>query len=184
MTTFKLHDLSTAPSAAHADLAAVEEKYGFVPNLMAVMAEAPPLMKAYLTLSQLLEKTSLSAQQRNLLLLSISVANGCEYCVAAHTLGSKGAGLADDVIEAVRDGRPIQDTTLEALRVLAQSIANDRGRPKKEIIEKFYAAGFSEANLLEVILAVGMKTLSNYTNHVADTPLDSAFSPAAWKKSG
>lgn len=184
MTTFKLHDLSTAPSAAHADLAAVEEKYGFVPNLMAIMAEAPPLMKAYLSLSQLLEQTSLSEQERNLLLLAISAANGCDYCVAAHTLGAKGARLPDEVIEAVRDDRPIPDNRLEALRVLAQSIANDRGRPKQEVIEKFYDAGYTKANLLEVILAVGMKTLSNYTNHIADTPLDSAFRLAAWEKTG
>lgn len=182
MNSFILHDLSTSPSAARTDLVTVKEKYGFVPNLMAVMAEAPPLLKGYLTLSRLLEQTTFSAQERNLLLLAISVANGCDYCVAAHTLSSKGAQLPDDVIEAVRNDRPISNSRLEALRALAQSVANDRGRPDEETVREFYDFGYTKANLLEVILAVGMKTLSNYTNHIADTPLDSAFRTAAWQK--
>jgi len=182
MTEFTLHDLSTSPNAARADLEAVEKKYGFIPNLMAIMAEAPPLLKGYLALSQLLEQTTLSAQERNLLLLAISVANGCDYCVAAHTLSSKGAKLPADVIEAVRNDRPISNSRLKALRALAQSVANDRGRPAEETVREFYDSGYTKANLLEVILAVGMKTLSNYTNHVADTPLDSAFRTAAWQK--
>lgn len=184
MTDFRLHDQATAPRDAHDSLAAVQEKYGFVPNLMAIMAEAPPLLQAYLTLSQLLAQSTLSAQERNLLLLAISVANGCDYCVAAHTLGARTAELPDAVIEAVRENTPVADPKLEALRQLAQSVANDRGRPEPAIVRAFFDAGYSQANLLEVILAVGMKTLSNYTNHIANTPLDAAFSTAAWRLVG
>ena len=180
MSDFKLHDQSTAPQAAQDGLAAVKEKYGFVPNLMAIMAEAPPLMQGYLTLSQLLEQTTFSARERNLLLLAISAANGCDYCVAAHTLGAQAAKLPDDAIKAVREGRPLADARLEALRQLAQSVVNDRGRPQAALVQAFFEAGYTRANLLEVILSVGMKTLSNYTNHIAETPLDKAFEQAAW----
>jgi len=184
MTEFKLHDRNTAPQDAHDGLSAVEEKYGFVPNLMAVMAEAPPLMQGYLDLSQLLEKASFTPQERNLLLLAISAANGCDYCVAAHTLGAKSEGLPREAIDAVRDDETIPDDRLEALRQIAQSMANDRGRPNEAVIQAFFEAGYTRANLLEVILAVGMKTLSNYTNHVAETPLDAAFEQTAWRKAG
>lgn len=180
MSDFRLHDQNTAPLAAHDGLAAVKEKYGFVPNLMAIMAEAPPLMQGYLALSQLLEKTTLNTRERNLLLLAISVANGCEYCVAAHTLGAQAADLPEDIVEAVRTGKPLPDARLEALRQFAQSVANDRGQPPPARVQAFFEAGYTRANLLEVILAVGMKTLSNYTNHIADTPLDPAFEQAAW----
>lgn len=184
MTDFKLHDLNTAPQAAQDGLAAVEEKYGFIPNLMAVMAEAPPLMQGYLELSQMLEKTSFNPQERVLLLLAISAANGCDYCVAAHTMGAKSAGLLQEAIDAVRDNEPISESRLEALRRTAQSMVNDRGRPNVAVIQAFFEAGYTRANLLEVILAVGMKTLSNYTNHLAETPLDAVFEQTAWRKAG
>lgn len=182
MTEFELHDRNTAPQAAHDGLAAVEEKYGFIPNLMSVMAEAPPLMQGYLALSQLLEKTSFDPRERGLLLLAISAANGCDYCVAAHTLGAKSAGLPQEAIDAVRGDEPIPEARLEALRQFTQSMVNDRGRPNEAAIQAFFEAGYTRTNLLEVILAVGMKTLSNYTNHVAETPLDAAFEKAAWTR--
>jgi len=184
MTEFKLHDRNTAPQDAHDGLYAVEEKYGFIPNLMAIMAEAPPLMQGYLDLSQLLEKTSFNPQEHNLLLLAISAANGCDYSVAAHTLSAKSAKLPQEAIDAVRDEEPIPDDRLEALRQIAQSMVKDRGRPNEAVIQAFFEASYTRANLLEVILAVGMKTLSNYTNHVAETPLDGAFAQAAWSKAG
>ena len=180
---FRLHDQSTAPQAAHDGLAAVQEKYGFVPNLMAIMAEAPPLMQGYLALSQLFEQTTFSAHERNLILLAISVANGCGYCVAAHTLGAQAVKLPADIIEALREGKPLSDTRLEALRQFTQSVANNRGWPQPARIQAFFAAGYTHANLLEVILAMGMKTLSNYTNHMAETPLDAALEQTAWSRS-
>ncbi len=179
---FKLHDQSTAPQAAYDGLAAVQEKYGFVPNLMAIMAAAPPLMQGYLALSQLLEQTTFGAQERNLILLAISVANGCDYCVAAHTLGAKAVNLPVDIVEAVRRGEPLADARLDALRQFAQAVVNDRGRPPPACVQAFFEAGYTRANLLEVILAVGMKTLSNYTNHMVETPLDTAFEQAAWRR--
>jgi uncharacterized peroxidase-related enzyme len=182
MTDFKLHDQSTAPQAAHDGLAAVWEKYGFVPNLIAVMAAAPPLMQAYLALSQLWEQTSFSAQERNLILLAISAANDCDYCVAAHTLGARAVKLPEDIIKAVREGKPLSDARLEALRQFAQAVANDRGRPSPTRIQVFFEVGYTRTNLLEIILAVGMKALSNYTNHLAETPIDAAFEQAAWRR--
>lgn len=180
MSDFKLHDQSTVPQAARDGLAAVKEKYGFVPNLMAIMAEAPPLMQGYLTLSQLLEQTAFSAKEQQVLLLAISEANGCDYCMAAHTLSARGAKVPEEIVMALREGKPLPDAKLETLRRLTRSIVVDRGHPGQAQIEAFFEADYTRRHLLEVILAVGMKTLSNYTNHIAETPLDAAFEQAAW----
>lgn len=183
MTDFTLHDRNTAPEEAREMLGEVEKKFGFVPNLIAVMAEAPPLMTAYLTLSQLLDQTSFSPAERQILILTASEANGCDYCMAAHTLSARGAKVPEAVITALRVGKPLPDAKLEALHRLTRSIVDDRGHPDQTLVEVFFKAGYTRRNLLEVILAVGMKTLSNYTNHIAETPLDAPFEPAAWHRS-
>lgn len=182
MTEFKVHDLGTAPEQAREALAQVQKKFGFIPNMTAVMAEAPPLMDAYLALSQLLEQTSFSPEERLILLLTASEANDCDYCMAAHTMGARRAKVPEAVITALRAGEPLPDAKLETLHQLTYAMVVDRGRPDSALVEAFLAAGYTRRNLLEVILAVGMKTLSNYTNHIAETPLDAAFEPAAWHR--
>ena len=87
-----------------------------------------------------------------------------------------------DVVQAIRTGQPIADGKLEALRRFTAAVAATRGRPPEADTAAFLAAGYAPAHILEVILGVGMKTLSNYTNHLAGTPLDEAFAPVAWSK--
>lgn len=106
--------------------------------------------------------------------------NGCAYCMAAHTTISKMQRLPNDVIEALRKGESIADEKLEALRVFAAKVNTARGFVAPADVEAFLAAGYTKANLLEVILGTSLKVLSNYTNHVANTPLDAAFQDNAW----
>jgi AhpD family alkylhydroperoxidase len=148
---------------------------GFVPNLLGVMAEAPPLLEAYLTLTGILEKTSLTPAERQLVLLTVSRTNDCHYCIPAHIFLAEKAGLAPEAIAAIRDGRTIGDPRLEALRRLTEGLVQGRGRVAPEEVGAFLAAGFSRAQVLEVVLGVGLKTLSNYTNHLAETPIDAPF---------
>lgn len=180
MTTFETHTIETAPEASRGVMEAAKGNYGFLPNLIGVLAESPAAVEGYVTLSGILDKSSLDAAERQLLLLTISAANGCDYCVAAHTMGARAAGLDEAVIEAIRDGRPIPDGRLAALNAFALALNEKRGWASDEDVAAFLGAGYTKAHVLDVVLAATLKTLSNYTNHIAGTPLDGALQPARW----
>jgi len=174
------HTADTAPDQAKDQLKAIEKKYGFIPNLMAIMGNAPASLQAYLKLNELFSQTSLSPVEQQIVILTASAANQCEYCVAAHSMEAPMHRVPEEVIEAIRDGNPIADDRAESLRRLTEEIVNSRGWPQQETIDQFLSAGFQPEQILEVILGVAMKTLSNYTNHLAETPLDAQFSDKAW----
>jgi len=176
----KVHTRESAPLEASGDLQAVAERYGFVPNLMGVMAGAPSLLKAYLQIGELFSRTSLTPVEQQVVLLTVSATNRCDYCVAAHSVVASMHKVPDEIVRALRDGVPLTDARLESLRALTADIAEHRGWPTETSIAAFFAAGYANEQLLEVVLGVGMKTLSNYTNHLARTPLDPQFAVAAW----
>ncbi len=178
---FILHDVDTAPEASRTELAAVAERFGFIPNIFAVMADSPAVLKAYSALGGLLASTDFTPAEQQLLLLAISAANGCEYCVAAHTGGARKAGLDEEIIEAVRSGGAIADPKLAVLAAFARSVVDRRGHIGETEIETLMAVGYDRAQALEVVLAVAMKTLSNTINHFAETPLDPAFEKNRWR---
>ncbi len=180
MTTYKIHNENTASTPAADLLKKAKEKYGFVPNLLGTMAESPALLKAYMTLAGIFDETSFSATEKQIVLLAVSLTNNCGYCMAAHSAIAGMQGVPEDVIKALRENIPIKDDKLEALRRLAQSMAETRGYPSENTVKNFLDAGYTQAQLLEVVLGVGVKTLSNYTNSIAKTPLDEAFKPAEW----
>lgn len=180
--TFRTHTADSAPASARPILEGAKESLGFVPNLFATMADAPSLLSAYTTLADLFDQTSFDPTERQVVLLAVSAENGCEYCVAAHTAIAGMQKVPSEVITAIRDGRPIADQKLEALRRFAVSTVKTRGFPSVADTQAFYNAGYGETQILEVVLGVGMKTLSNYTNHIARTSLDKAFEPVAWSK--
>jgi uncharacterized peroxidase-related enzyme len=179
---FTTHTAETAPAAARPILEGAKKNFGFIPNLLGTMAAAPPLLTAYTTVSGLFDQTSLSPTERQIVLLAVSAENGCEYCVAAHTAIAGMQKVSPDVVDALRNGTPIADRKLEALRRFAVATVKSRGFPGRFDTQAFFDAGYGETQVLEVILGVGMKILSNYTNHIARTPLDGAFVPVAWTK--
>ena len=176
----QIYETANAPSDAKDVLRQVEGKYGFVPNLLGIMAGAPPLLRAYLALTELFDSTSLSPVERQVVLLAASRENECDYCMAAHSVIADMQQLPADVIEAIRDDREIADGKLEALRRFTAETVRTRGRPSDSTRAQFFDAGYTEASALEVILGIGMKTLSNYTNHLAETPLDEPFEGRKW----
>lgn len=180
MTTFPIHSLDTAPEAAKPILAAVQKSFGFVPNLIRILAEAPAAAEAYTTLMDIFERTSLTAAEKQTVILSISYVNKCEYCMAAHSTVAAMQKVPPEVIEALRNGTPLEDPRLEALAGLTREIVETRGWPSDAAKSAFYAAGFRAAQYLEVVVGVSLKTLSNYVNHAAETPLDGPFSAAEW----
>jgi len=179
---FPVHDLDTAPDAAKETLADARKAYGFLPNLLAVMAEAPALLKSYRAVADLFDETSFSPSERQVVLLTTSYENDCEYCVAVHSVLAGMQKVPDDVVRAIRQGQPIANRKLEGLRRFTSAVVTSRGRPAAADTTAFLDAGYARSQLLEVVLGVGLKTLSNYTTHLADTPLDRAFAGAAWAK--
>ncbi|SDY83966.1 alkylhydroperoxidase AhpD family core domain-containing protein [Jannaschia faecimaris] len=177
---FKTHTMESAPADAKPILQGALKGYGFVPNLYATMAEAPAILEGYTTLAGIFGKADLSETERQIILMTNNRLNGCKYCMAAHTMLSQMGGVSEDVIEALRNDTPIADQKLEALRQFSTVIHESRGWPTDAQIEAFLAAGYTRQTILEVILGTALKTLSNYTNHLAETDLDEPFSPNAW----
>lgn len=180
MSNFELHTEETAPEASKEIIKGVKANMGFLPNLLAGMAEAPALLEGYTTLASIFDKTSLSPTERQIILMSNNRLNGCTYCMAAHTTIAQGAKVPGDVIEALRNDTPINDEKLEALRQFSARMNETRGWVDEDDLDALFAAGYNRQTVLEVILGTSLKVMSNYTNHVAETPLDKAFQPNAW----
>jgi len=180
MIEYKLHSVESAPEELRQTLSDAQTAYGFLPNLYGVMSHAPALMQGYLNAYKLFAQTTLSSVEQQVVLIAISFENTCTYCVSVHSAVAKMEKVADDVIDAIRNGTPISDPKLESLRRFTQTMVSSRGRPSSEELDGFLSAGYGQENVLEIILAIGVKTMSNYTNHIANTPLDKEFAGSAW----
>lgn len=177
MTTFTTHTIDTAPDGSKARLAEVTKAWGFLPKLHGKLAESPLALEAYDTLFGLVARTSmLSPIEQQTTYQAINVFHGCEYCTAGHTYLSRQVKMDEAVIAALRNGTPIPDARLQALRVFAESVLRERGFVGEAVVDAFLAAGFTRANVLEVITIVATKTISNYTNHITRTELESFMS--------
>lgn len=183
MVDFRVYDESDAPEAARPQLEAAKRRMGFVTTLNGVMAESPELLAGYNALAEQFGKSSLSAAAKQVVLITASVENGCEYCVAAHSTIALRSRVPAEVVEALRTGKPVEDTALEAVRRLTRLTVAQRGWVADEEIEAFLATGGTRRQVLDIVLGLGMKTLSNYTNHIAHTPLDPAWQDQEWHRS-
>jgi len=179
MSNFTFHTIESAPEASKPWLEKAKQGMGFLPNLYTALAESPIALEAYLTLSDLMTKTSFTPQEQQIIMLAASVENECDYCVAAHSSGARMFKVDKDVVEAIRNDEPFADAKLQALRAFVQATVRDRGRVDKEL-QDFFDAGYNKQQALEVVFGVAMKTLSNYANHLVDTPVDSVMEKMAW----
>ena len=180
LINFEIHTISSAPHGSKALLKSSLDNYGMIPNLHGIMAESPQTFQGYLTLTKLVMESSFTPIERHVLWLVINVENECHYCVPAHTLIAKQDGVADDIIEALRTGQPIPTLRLETLRQFALAILKHRGHPSPTNIENFLNVGFTHRQVLEVVLVIAHKVLSNYINALAETKLDPIFAQYAW----
>jgi alkylhydroperoxidase family enzyme len=181
MAEFTVHSPATAPAASKPVLESTQKAFGgMIPNLYGVMAASPALVEAYQELSRIFAKTSLTATERHIVWLTINYENECTYCMAAHSLVAKGGGVAEGDVHALRTGAKLSDPKHEALRRFTSHMVRRRGWAEPDAIGAFLAAGYTQENILDVILGIGQKTLSNYTNHIANTPVDKPFMSEAW----
>lgn len=171
----------TAPAPARELLQRVKAHAGTVPNVYAAMANSPGLLATYLLgMEQFQRASGFSPAEQEAVFLAISRANGCHYCLAAHSAAAGvRAKLPRQEIDALRAGRPPSAPRLRALTEFARELMLHRGRPPQAAMERFFAAGYEERHVLELVLALALKTISNYTSHLAQPELDRMFAPYA-----
>ena len=182
MTDFTLHDETTAPDDSKPLLAKSQKAFGMVPGLHAVMAEAPGLLDAYQQVHELFLNSSFDKDETTVVWQTVNVENNCHYCVPAHTGIAKAMGVDDAITEALRNETSLPNARLEALRDFTLSVVRDRGNVDDAKVQAFLDAGFTRRNILEVVLGYSQKVMSNYTNHLAQTPVDKPFQKFAWQK--
>jgi len=182
MTKLKVHNIETAPEGSRALLENSQKAYGMIPGLHGVLAGAPGILEAYQTLHQLFVDSSFNNEELTVVWQTINVEHACHYCVPAHTGIAKMMKVDDAITEALRNESPLEDPKLEALRTMTLTIVRNRGHVTQEDLNTFYAAGYEERQVLEILLGLSQKTISNYVNHIANTPVDEGFKKFAWSK--
>jgi len=182
MARVTLHTLQTAPEAAKPFLENSQKNSGFIPNLLAVLANAPAALETYVTVSALNGKAELSLAEREVVQLIAATKHGCDFCVAGHTaVAVNKAKLSDEVVSALRGQTAIPEEKLEALAAFAREVIATRGNVSEPTYSTFKAAGYTEGNALEVILGVSLATLCNFANVFAKTPLNPELSRYSWQ---
>ena len=164
--------VDAAPAAAQPLLNGVKAKLGSVPNLFRLLAVSPAALDGYLGLSGALGKGSLDARTRERIALAVAEFNGCGYCTSAHAfIGKNLAGLTDAEIAANRNGGSTDDRAAAAVR-FAVKVVEARGQVTDADVAAIRLAGYTDAEVIEIVLHVALNTLTNYVNEVAETEID------------
>ena len=164
--------IDAAPAAAQPILEAVRKQLGSAPNLFRITATSPAALEGYLGLNGALAKGALEAAPRERIARAVAQGNGCRYCLAAHTyLGKNLAKLDDAEIAANRNGHSA-DPRADAAVVLARKVTLDRGAVTDADFAKVRAAGYSDAEIVEIVAHVALNTLTNFINEVFGTEVD------------
>lgn len=184
MSHFQPLSIAQAPEAAQARLILAEKANGFASNLLGVLAYAPTALESYQTLSEINQRNSLSAQQREVVQLVAATHNACSFCVAGHTaLSLNKFKLDPDLVQALRDQEHLPEPQLDQLAQFAQQLLRHKGAVDERSLNEFFNAGFSPQQALDVILGLSLATLCNFANSLARTPLNSALEKYQWSGS-
>jgi uncharacterized peroxidase-related enzyme len=161
-----------------------KNKIGMIPNMYGLMANNPALLDAYGSAYNTFRANSgFTPPEQEVVFLSVAYENNCEYCMAAHSfVGDKMTNVPTEVTDAIRNNTEITDAKFRALSLFTRVMTAKRGNPSQEDIADFLNAGYTENHILGVIAGIGVKTMSNYFNHVFNTPVDEAFKGRSWVK--
>ena len=177
-------EINEAKAPAKEILEGIKSKMGAVPNLFRVMANNPSLLSAYTKADETFRNDSgFTSQEQETILLSVAVFNGCTYCVAAHSFIAKNqSNVSEEVLKALRNEDKLPDAKLDALSKFAVSVAKERGYPTAGATSALKDVGYKDEHIAGIVTAVGMKTMSNYINHIAETEVDDMFAEFKWDK--
>lgn len=176
MSDYTIHTAASAPEASRAPLAALEQAIGFIPNLAGTIAGSPVALGGFVALQGQLRASRLSALEREVVGITVSRANASRYSLAAHSAFARRAGAEPAVVAALRDGEPLSDPRLEALRAFTAAVLDARGHVTADAL---LDAGYEHEHVLETIAQIAYTTFANLVANVADTPVDAAFDGAA-----
>lgn len=175
MKTFIVPTRDEVSAANQAIFDNVKQKLGKVPNSYAFMASSENGLATYLAFSN--AKSSLNIKEKEVINLIVSEINGCHYCVCAHTMIGKINGFTDEQILEIRRGAVSFDAKLDALAQLTKGVTNNKGKAGQEAIDNFFAAGYTNESLVDMLLIISERTFSNYLNAVVNVPIDFPVAP-------
>ena len=175
MKTFKVPTRDEVSPANQAIFDKLKQKLGRVPNSYAFMASSENGLATYLALSN--AKSSLTIKEKEVINLIVSGINGCHYCTSAHTVIGKLNGFTDEQILEIRRGGVSFDAKLDVLAQLVKQITNNKGNAGQEVIDNFFAAGYTNESLVDTLLIISERTFSNYLNAIVNVPIDFPVAP-------
>jgi uncharacterized peroxidase-related enzyme len=178
---YQIYDLNTASEAGKAVLEEVKRHYQFIPNALGAMAESPETVRAYLMLDEINGENSLSDIERHVVFLTISREHNCAYCVAAHSAFAQMGKVDGQIIQAIREGKPLTDPALVRLQALTTKLVKNGCHLSEQDIEEFLAAGYTRRHVLDIITMIANKMIAIYANRIMGTDLDEALLPAKWE---
>ncbi len=182
MTTYAIHTADSAPEGSRDTLRHVQVTLGGVPNLAAAMAESPSLLRAFFAVREIYSQGTLRAGDIHVLSMANAFENDCRWCMAFHTMMAQKSGVSAATIDAIRAGQSPADERARALSTFTRALIAHRGAVPPAALAEFLAAGFTSAQVLEVILGVGFSVMANYAQHVVQAPLDDMLSAQAWSR--
>ncbi|WP_375749172.1 carboxymuconolactone decarboxylase family protein [Vibrio sp. HN007] len=180
MSHFTIHNLDTVPEESKQTLEKVSKQFGMIPNLLGTLAEAPGILDGYLTLHQLFANSSFNAEELTVVWQTINVEHHCTYCVPAHTGIAHSMKVDPQITNALRNKETMPNEKLQVLHETTLEMVRSRGNITDEQMEKFFNAGFTQRQMLEIVLGLSQKVISNYVNHLAKTPVDKVYEKFAW----
>ena len=175
MTKLTPLDIETAPEGSRPLLENSMKSFGMIPNLHGVMAASPQVLEAYQMLHKLFADSSFNDDELTVIWQTINIEHNCHYCVPAHTAVAHMMKIDEALIDALGNKKPLADAKLRVLQDTTLKIVRERGVISAADVEAFYAAGYEPRQLLEIVLGTSQKIMSNYINHLADTPIDEPF---------
>lgn len=181
MNGFVQYSVVDAPAPSRHLLRRVEKEVGFVPNLVATFAESPALLEGLIALEAGLAGGTLRPVEQQIVMLVVSLENGCAYCAASHSLTAGKLHASREIINALRDASPVDDARMCALIRFVRLVVRNRGYIPEADVRAFLATGYTKGQALEVIGHVALKTAHNYVHALAQPPLDAAFESQRWE---
>lgn len=172
MTTFVRHTVETAPAAARRAMTTSTQHLGYLPAAVGLLATAPKLLEGFLSGSALFETTTLDAESRETLILTVAVRNECHLCAALHSARWTALGADPAVLAALRDRRTLPDPRLEAMRRFVGTVLDTAGQVGEPALAAFFSAGYTPEQALESVLGIGIYTMSTLANRLTAAPVD------------
>jgi len=176
MKTFTVPTRENVTEANQVLFDTLKKKVGMVPNLYATMAYSKNALATYLTLQS--ASSSLTSKEKEIVNLVVSQVNNCEYCLAAHTTIGKLNGFTDQQILEIRTGAASFDVKYNALATLVKSFVENFGKPSADAVNDYFEAGYTNENLVDTIVLIGDKTITNYLHGITKVPVDFPAAPA------